>query len=192
MVKIVRLCDFHHTRHRVACGQAFTSSLPLGRGWTPCSAWWAAVLQVNWTGMEVCARAQRWAIGSGGGVEETGAEGVMGCQLQGDVLGNVGLKALPTVALQTHVWRVTYYTVLLGWLSETPFVRCWENCCILDVDRLCQSLEPWLPVFFNSQNRFFNEYSNFLASFFMRLLIFRYILNLGGLKKMTVVVKNGH
>ena len=64
--------------------------------------------------MEVCARAQRWAIGSGGGGEETGAEGVMGCQLQGDVLGNVGLKALPTVALQTHVWRVTYYTVLLG------------------------------------------------------------------------------
>lgn len=64
--------------------------------------------------MEVCARTQRWAIGSGGGVEKTGAEGLMGCQLQGDVLGNVGLKALPMVALQTHVWRVTYYMVLLG------------------------------------------------------------------------------
>lgn len=47
-------------------------------------------------------------------MEKTGGEGLMGCELQGDVLGNVGIKALQMVALQTHVWHVTYYGVLLG------------------------------------------------------------------------------
>lgn len=49
----------------------------------------------------------------GGGVEKTGAEGLMGCQLQGDVLGNVGLKALPIVALRL-MFGVLPARLLLG------------------------------------------------------------------------------